>query len=141
MARLRPYLVRATYEWLVDHEFTPYFLVDAEMDNVEVPTEYIEEGKIVLNIAPAAVHNLQLENDFVSFEASFSGEAQEVYFPIAAVLAVYAPETGQGLYAREDDLGMLVNEGEDDELDPTPPEGEASSKSDTLGKGRFTVVK
>ena len=44
MARLRPYLIRGTYEWIVDHDMTPYILVDAEQENVEVPWEYVEEG-------------------------------------------------------------------------------------------------
>jgi stringent starvation protein B len=121
MARLRPYLVRATYEWIVDHDLTPYILVDVDQDNVEVPWEYVENGKIVLNASPMAVRNLQLENDFVSFEASFGGSAWQIFIPSSAVLAVYARESGQGVYAREEGHGMLVNEGEsDDDLDPTP---------------------
>ena len=121
MARLRPYLVRATYEWIIDHELTPYILVDANQENVEVPWEYVENGKIVLNASPMAIRNLQLENDFVSFEASFGGAAWQIFIPGDALLAVYARESGQGVYAREEGHGMLVNEGESgDDLDPAP---------------------
>jgi len=121
MSRLRPYLVRATYEWIVDHDLTPYILVDADQDNVEVPWEYVENGKIVLNAAPMAIRNLQLENDFVSFEARFSGTTWPIFIPGSAVLSVYARESGHGVYAREKGHGMLVNEGEsNDDLDPTP---------------------
>lgn len=153
MARLRPYLVRATYDWLVDHNLTPYFLVDAEQDGVEVPWEYVEDGKIVLNAAPIAIRNLQLENDFVGFEASFSGKTWQIFFPVEATLALYARETGQGIYAREEGLGMLVNEGEADELDPLPPEdGHKTEKPATestdkdknkkgRGKGGLKLVK
>lgn len=145
MARLRPYLVRATYEWLVEHELTPYFLVDAEVEGVEVPWEYVEEGKIVLNAAPIAIYNLQLENDFVGFEASFSGENWQIFFPTEAVLAVYAQETGQGIYAREEGLGMLVNEGEEGELDPTPGDDSKAPKSggepEGSDKGGLKLVK
>lgn len=142
MARLRPYIVRATYEWLIDHDFTPYVLVDAEIEGVEVPWDYVEEGKIVLNLSPAAVYNFQLENDFIGFEASFSGEPQQIFFPMDAVLALYAEETEQGLYAHENGVGMLVNEGEEGDLDPTPPTDDthrdAPSKVDT---SRFRVIK
>ena len=37
MAMLRSYVVKATYNWLVDHGFTPYVLVDTEYDDVIVP--------------------------------------------------------------------------------------------------------
>lgn len=150
MARLRPYLVRSAYEWLVEHDLTPYFLVDAEIEGVEIPWEYVEEGKIVLNAAPIAIRNLQLENDFVGFEASFSGQTWQIFFPVEALLAVYARETGQGIYAREEGLGMLVNEGEADELDPKPPEDQSKQESGAKetpkakkgkGKGSLKLVK
>lgn len=128
MARLRSYLVRATYDWLTQHGLTPHFLVDAEVEDVEVPWEYVEEGKIVLNATPAAVHNLQLKDDFVGFEASFSNKTQQVFFPMDAVLALYARETDQGIYAREENLGMLVNEGESHELDPVSPSDDNDAK-------------
>ena len=135
MARLRPYLIRAAYEWIVDHDLTPYILVDASQDNVEVPWEYVENGNIVLNASPMAVRNLQLENDFVSFEASFGGTAWQIFIPSAVLLAVYARESGQGVYAREEGHGMLVNEGEsDDDLDPTPQDPKP-------GKGGLRLVK
>ena len=150
MARLRPYLIRSTYEWLVEHDLTPYFLVDAEIEGVEVPWEYVEEGKIVLNAAPIAIRNLQLENDFIGFEASFSGQTWQIFSPVEALLAVYARETGQGIYAREEGLGMLVNEGETDELDPRPQEDQDKKESETKempkdkkskGRGGLKLVK
>ena len=58
MARLRAYLAEATYDWIVDQGFTPYFLVDAEIEGVEIPLDYVEQGKIVLNASPEAVQHL-----------------------------------------------------------------------------------
>jgi len=137
MARLRAYLVRTTYEWLVEHDLTPYLLVDAEQEGVEVPREYVENGKIVLNASPIAVRNMQLDNDFVGFEASFSGYSQQLFMPVSAVLAVYARETGQGVYAREEGHGMLVNEGETDgDLDP-----HGDKKPTKKGTGGLRIVK
>jgi stringent starvation protein B len=119
MARLRGYLVRATYDWLVHHNLTPYFLVDAEAPDVNVPHEYVEEGKIVLNAAPEAVRDMDLDDAHVAFEASFSGEVWDIFLPIDAVLAVYSQETSQGLYAHQDNIGMMVNEGDmPEDLDP-----------------------
>ena len=54
MTSNRPYLIRALYEWLVDNNLTPHLLVETEADAVIVPTQFIEDGKIVLNIGPTA---------------------------------------------------------------------------------------
>lgn len=97
MTPSRPYLVRAIYDWIVDNSLTPYMLVDAEHEGVVVPTEYIDGGKIVLNIAPRAVNALGLGNEEVTFSARFSGVAMDVQVPITAVLALYARENGQGM--------------------------------------------
>lgn len=99
----QPYLLRAIYEWIVDNELTPYLLVDASNDDVHVPRQYIEDGKIILNIAPRAVSNLELSNQSVNFSARFSGQAMNVVLPVTAVLAIYARENGQGIVFNEHD--------------------------------------
>lgn len=103
MSSNQPYLLRALYDWIVDNSLTPYVLVNAEAERVDVPTQYIENGKIVLNLSPAAVSSLELGNDFVIFNARFSGKPTDVSFPISAVLAVYAKENGQGMVFNESD--------------------------------------
>ncbi|MGL9769610.1 MAG: ClpXP protease specificity-enhancing factor [Sodalis sp. (in: enterobacteria)] len=90
----RPYLLRAFYEWLIDNQLTPHLVVDITVDGVMVPMEFIRNKQIVLNIAPQAVANLKLGNDNVHFSARFSGLLQQVVVPMAAVLAIYAPENG-----------------------------------------------
>jgi len=99
----QPYLLRAIYEWIVDNELTPYLLVDASNDDVHVPRQYVEDGKIILNIAPRAVDNLELSNQQVNFSARFSGKSMNVVFPIHSVLAIYARENGQGIVFNEND--------------------------------------
>ena len=121
MTSNRPYLIRALYEWLVDNQQTPYFLVDAERENVMVPHEYIEDGRIVLNVGPTAVRDLDLGNDAVTFSARFGGHAHEIYVPPDAVLGVYSRENGQGMLFPDEEQP----EGPDDgpENPPTPPSG------------------
>ena len=97
----QPYLLRAIYEWIVDNSLTPYILVDASNDDVLVPRQYVENGKIVLNIAPRAVSNLELSNEQVLFDARFSGKPMQVMLPMRAVLAIYAKENGQGMVFNE----------------------------------------
>jgi stringent starvation protein B len=105
MTSSRPYLLRAIYEWIVDNEMTPYILVDAESEGVHVPRQYVENGKIVLNVGPRAVEALDIDNDHVSFSARFSGQPVEVVFPVIASLAIYARENGQGMVFNEEDGG------------------------------------
>lgn len=93
----RPYLIRALNDWIVDSELTPYLMVDAVGDEVQVPTEFISDGRIVLNISPAAVRDLIIGDDAVAFSARFGGRPFSVYVPIAQVLAVYAQETNEGM--------------------------------------------
>src|SRR5690625_3448505 len=112
MTSSRPYLVRAFYEWITDNGLTPYILVDIEREGLQAPLEYADSGKLVLNIAPRAVRNLQVDNEYITFNARFGGNARDVFVPMPAVLAIYARENGQG---------MLFGEGEDSNGD-TPPD-------------------
>jgi stringent starvation protein B len=60
MTPLKPYMIRSIYEWLVDNGMTPHLLVDAEYPNVQLPTDFVEDGRIVLNIRPEAIQGLLL---------------------------------------------------------------------------------
>lgn len=109
----RPYLIRALYEWIVDNNMTPYILVNALVEGVRVPEQFIEDGKIVLNINPNATQELVLGNQFIEFSARFSGAEMMVSVPTMSVLAIYARENGQG---------MMFAEDEDGEPSPTSPD-------------------
>lgn len=99
----RPYLLRALYEWIGDNDMTPHILVDAGVPGVEVPEQAVQKGKVILNIDHAAVRELSLGNEWLTFSARFSGRSSNVTVPIEAVLAIYAKENGQGMmFARED---------------------------------------
>jgi stringent starvation protein B len=93
----RPYLLRAMHEWISDCNQTPHIVVDAAMQGVEVPRQYVQNGKIILNVSNNATSGLVLGNDFVRFRARFGATTFDVSVPIAAVLGVYARETGQGM--------------------------------------------
>ncbi|MEN1926293.1 ClpXP protease specificity-enhancing factor [Luteimonas qiangzhengi] len=102
MTSHRPYLLRALYEWIADNGMTPHLLVDAEQPGVRVPAHTVKDGKVVLNVAERAVVRLQLDNDSVRFSARFGGVSHPVDVPMAAVVAIYARETGQGMVLPED---------------------------------------
>jgi stringent starvation protein B len=103
MTSMRPYLLRAIHQWIADNGLTPFLLVDATQPNVEVPNQYVENGKIILNTSPTAVQGLTLDNDWVSFSARFSGRAFSIFIPVSAVLAVYAKENGKGMFFKPEE--------------------------------------
>jgi len=132
MTSSQPYLIRAIYDWIIDNDFTPYLLVNAENDYAMIPREYVEDGKIVLNINPSAISDLQLGNDYIMFNARFSGKAMEVSVPIVAVLAIYARENGQG----------MMFDKNNNSLPPTPPEDNSPpAKPKKSKKPQLKVVK
>ncbi|HEY4369935.1 MAG TPA: ClpXP protease specificity-enhancing factor [Steroidobacteraceae bacterium] len=99
----RPYLLRAMHEWISDNQQTPHIVVDASLQGVEVPRQYVQGGKIILNVSLNATSSLNLGNDSVSFRARFGPATHDVMVPIAAVLGIYARETGQGMIFSEAD--------------------------------------
>lgn len=128
MTSHRPYLLRALYEWIADNGMTPHILVDAQQPGVQVPAHTVKDGRVVLNIAERAVAKLQLDNESVRFTARFGGVSHPVSVPIAAVLAIYARETGQGMALPEDVGGT----GPED----TPPAPPADSGDEGAGPKR-----
>ena len=104
MTPSQPYLIRAMYQWIVDNGMTPHLLIDTTNDKASVPDELIENGKIVLNIGPMAVHGLKLGNEEVTFSARFNGKSTNILVPIESVMAIYTHENGQGMMFSEDDI-------------------------------------
>lgn len=121
MTPQKPYLIRAIYEWLLDNKSTPYLLANTTVDSIKVPTEYINDGKIILNIDPSAIHNFQADNEWVSFSARFSGKSMELFIPIVAVLAIYGKENNEGMFFT------------DEETSPPPPENTVQIKKKYSG--------
>jgi stringent starvation protein B len=120
MTSNRPYLIRALNEWICDNGQTPYLLVDASHPQLQVPASAVKDGRVVLNIAARAVAQLDLGNREIRFLARFGGVSQVVIVPIAAVLAIYAQESGQGMMLPEDGAPLAA---EDAPQEPTPPPG------------------
>lgn len=94
---LKAHLVRAVVDWALEQGFTPHVAVFANYPGVQVPDRFVQDGRVVLNIHPSAVHLYLLNDDGVSFSARFGGVSQSVHIPLAAILAVYANENGQGI--------------------------------------------
>lgn len=142
MSSNRPYLLRAIYDWISDNDLTPYLLVDAAADGVNVPPQVIKNGQVVLNLAMRAVAKLDLGNEWISFQARFSGVSHSIRVPVGAVLALYAQENGQGM--------MFPAEGQGDHpppvsrtdaIVPTAPAGGDGGDKPKRGAPHLHVVK
>jgi len=128
MTPLKPYLIRAVYDWIVDNRFTPYLLVNATVPGTIVPTQFVEDGRIVLNLRPEAIQGLDMSSEGICFNARFGGQPMRVDIPTLAVLALYAQENGRGMVFDDD-------EEEDHSPPPEPP------KPEPKGRPTLRVVK
>jgi len=131
MSSSRPYLIRSLYEWILDNDCTPYILVNALGDDVEVPSEHVKDGQIILNVSPTAVQALDIDNDAMRFKGRFAGIPFQVFVPIEAVLGIYSRENGQGMFF----------EMEEPEPQPPKPEDSSDGQRPKPGKPSLRVVK
>lgn len=128
MTSLRPYLLRALIDWIVDNDRTPYMVIDCSVPGVAAPTEQAQDGKLTLNISAAAVRDFALDDKHVSMDCRFQGRSVYISAPVGAVIGVYAKETGMG-------MGLEADHGEPaSEPAPTKPKrsGKSTSQRPTL---------
>ena len=140
MTSNKPYLIRALYDWICDNHYTPHLLVDTSGEELNVPMEFVEDNRIVLNISPSAVRDLDLSNDFINFKARFSGQSMNVYFPASSVLAIYARENGRGMiFPEEEELQEVAKRDED--AAPIAQEDDNDKLSKKKNRSHLKVVK
>jgi stringent starvation protein B len=116
----KPYLIRAIHEWCSDSNFTPYLSVKID-SNTRVPTEYVKNGEIVLNLSYDATHRLTIGNESIQFSARFNGVSRECSVPVDAVLGIFARENGQGLFFPAEPTQTDVPPTEPSDEAPTSP--------------------
>ncbi|MGO2243474.1 MAG: ClpXP protease specificity-enhancing factor [Halomonas sp.] len=149
MKSSRPYLARALYEWLLDNELTPYLVVDATQPGVEVPRQLVQNGQIVLNVAPTAVRDFFMENEAISFNARFGGQPMQVMIPTPALIAIYARENGAGMvFGHEPELedgaesfgDIEDNASASDSSEPSATKREASVRREPSAKPELSIT-
>lgn len=102
MKPLRPYVYHAYYSWIIDNDNTPYLLVNCDYPDVDVPVEFVRDGKIILNISPRSIGQYVVNDEEIRFSARFQGMLRDIYIPFGAVEALYAQETGDGIMFQEE---------------------------------------
>ena len=105
----KPYVTRAIHEWCLDNNLTPHLLV-AVNAQTRVPTAFVKNGEIVLNLSYSATKDLHIDNEAVVFSARFGGNSQNLYVPMNAVKGIFARENGQGMFFEiEQNVDPVVN--------------------------------
>jgi len=136
----KPYLIRSIYDWCIDSDFTPYVSVKAYPD-LDIPIEYIKNGEIVFNISAKAVHELIINNDFISFTARFNGVPRKLEIPIAAVKGIFAKEVNQGI-AFSSDNKEVENQGmPDNEQQNSTIQNSLTYQTKKLRKPNLRIIK
>ncbi|MBB3183504.1 stringent starvation protein B [Halomonas fontilapidosi] len=142
MQSSRPYIARALYQWLLDNDLTPYIVVDAEQAGVEVPRQFVQNGQIVLNLAPTAIRDFAMENEAVSFSARFGGRPMQVMVPIEALIAIYARENGVGMvFGHEPVIPAGATEVEESVDDAPSEENDEDDAPPRKGRPSLRVIK
>ncbi|MBN3850582.1 ClpXP protease specificity-enhancing factor [Paraburkholderia sp. Ac-20342] len=117
----KPYLLRALYEWCTDNGYTPHIAVRVD-NQTRVPRQFVRDNEIVLNISFEATSQLQMGNEWIEFNARFSGKSHKIEVPVANILAIYARENGQGMaFPVESAGGEAQDSGADAADEPEVP--------------------
>ncbi|OZI47204.1 ClpXP protease specificity-enhancing factor [Bordetella genomosp. 5] len=141
----KPYLIRALHEWCTDNGYTPYITVQVD-EHTLVPMAHVHDGQITLNVGTLATNKLLLGNEFIEFQARFSGVTENVLVPVASVSAIYARETGAGMGFEVQPYEPPVREeGETPDAEPAAPAvAPPAADGDEGGEGKrphLTIVK
>ncbi|MEP6701647.1 MAG: ClpXP protease specificity-enhancing factor [Betaproteobacteria bacterium] len=133
-AAAKPYLIRALYEWCGDAGYTPYLAVKVD-EQTKVPTAYVKNGEIVLNLSANATHKLTMDNNWIQFNARFGGISHEIAVPMTAVTGIFAKETGYGLAFKSGQPGDPPG------ASPSTPTDGGNAKSENKTRPKLQIVK
>lgn len=140
----KPYLIRALHEWCTDNGYTPHIVVTVDSNTV-VPRAHIHDGQITLNIGTLATNRLVLGNEYIEFQARFSGVTEHIFVPVAAVSAIYARETGAGMgfevHESQAYPGANANAEASEASETTSSEKPDPTDDDDPKRPRLTIVK
>jgi stringent starvation protein B len=142
-AGFKPYLIRAMYEWCVDHGYEPYLAVAVD-DSCTVPKAYVHQGQIVLDISPESIKDLDLGRDAVSFQARFAGTVHQLYAPMHRIIGLFPThDQNLGCFFEPTDLPAMLNPDASDADTANNPNNlhNKAKKTASLAKSKIIRVK
>ena len=97
MTSVRPFLIRALIDWIVDNDHTPYVAIDCRVPGVQAPVDRAQEGKLVVNVSANATRHLDIDSEWLNVDCRFGGRPFHIAAPLGAVVAVYSRESNMGM--------------------------------------------
>lgn len=91
-----PYFIRALWEWCSDAGLSPQIVVHVDA-STQVPHGFVVDGRIVLDISAEATNQLELGDEWITFQARFGAKVENITIPVGNVMAIFAEETNQGM--------------------------------------------
>ena len=131
-----PYLIRALWQWCTDAGLSPQILVHVD-DTVRVPRAVVVDGRIVLDISAEATNQLELGDEWITFQARFGTKVENLSIPVGNVMAIYAEETNQGMAFDVTPMQGDTDEKDDDE----PSEPKQATSENPNSPSPLKVVK
>jgi stringent starvation protein B len=140
----RPYLIRALYDWIVDGGEDPYVVVDCFYPGVEAPETHINDGQIVLNLAPRALSGWNMADFGVTFQTRFGGIPTEIILPYGAITAIYGKESGLGMAFGQEPGGvpeLPSGETRTPAFEPAPEDAQENAEPPKRERPALRIVK
>lgn len=97
MTSFRSYLIDALIRWLLDNDCTPHIVLQCDLPNVTVPEDFVQDNRLVLNVAPSAVQNYTLTKSTIAFDTCFGGVSHYISAPVGAIVGVCARGSSVGM--------------------------------------------
>jgi stringent starvation protein B len=94
-------LFQTHYNKIVEADNTPYLYIDTSSPIVSVPSQYIENGKIIIDISPSAISDFKWHKDKIQFKTSFSHDYIPIVIPFDSMIALYSKEAKNGVMFKE----------------------------------------
>lgn len=96
----KPYIVRATIDWIIDSGCTPYITVNCiNGEPTGLPIESIDDrGFSTIPLDAKACSDFKHNNEFVKTQFKTKGTIHSISVSLSSLVAVYAKETGKGYF-------------------------------------------
>lgn len=122
-AGFNPYIFKAYYDYIVDHDDIPHLLVNPQCRGVVLPPQFAAASELVLSISPAATHNFDITLHGLAFDTRFSGKSFSVFLPYECMQELIATESKIAIPIR---VFFTADESklEEDELFAEPSSGD-----------------
>ncbi len=114
-----PYIFKAYYDYIVDHDDIPHLLVNPRFEGTVLPSQFSAAEELILSVSPNAVRGFVIGAKGLSFDTKFSGRIFSVFLPYGCIYEIIATESKIAIPIRV----FFVSGADDEEDEETAPKG------------------